>query len=169
MTETIKEVALINLEGEPLILDIRSHQNYQKLHLKQPHFHIPAANLDIQRFIQKHLLKTGKTLYLISQTGDTSLTIAKRFQALGYPHVVNIQGGILMAQKDKVSMQENDFFNSKRLVLFWAGAFIFIGVLLALFISQAFYLIPLTIGFLLILESIIGTCFIAKLFHHHKD
>lgn len=156
MQQEIKETTLKDIEGTPLILDIRSNQDYSNLHLKQPHIHIPAANLDIPSFLKTTHIKEHQHLYLLSQTGASSQIVAKRFLRSGFQNVVNIQGGILKSKTEGIAMQTHEHWHFKRLYYFLAGTLIFVGVLLALFVHQNFYLIPLGVGFFLILQSIIG-------------
>ena len=90
MQQQIKETALKNIEGSPLILDIRSNQDYNNLQLKQPHLHIPAANLDIPSFLKTTPIKAHQHLYLLSQKGDASRLVAKRFLKSGFQNIINI-------------------------------------------------------------------------------
>lgn len=164
MQQEIKETALKDIEGTPLILDIRSNQDYQNLHLKQPHIHIPAANLDIPSFLKTTPIKEHQHLYLLSQTGASSHIVAKRFLKAGFQNIVNIQGGILKSKTDGIATQMHEGWHFKRVCYFSAGVLIFVGVLLALFVHQNFYLIPLGVGFFLILQSIIGKTLFSPFF-----
>ena len=156
MQQEIKEKELKNIEGTPLILDIRSNQDYNNLHLVQPHIHIPAANLDIPSFLKNTPLREHQNIYILSQHGDTSRLVAKRFTNAGLKNVINIKGGILKSRTDGIAMQQNKSLNLKRIFCFLSGFLIFFGVFLGLFVSKNFFIIPLGIGFLLIFQSIVG-------------
>lgn len=164
MHAEIKEKELKNIEGTPLILDIRSNQDYQNLRLSQPHLHIPAANLDIPSFLKSTPLKEHQHLYLLSQHGDTSRLVAKRFLSAGFKNAINIRGGILKSKTDGIPLQQNKSWPLKRIFCFLAGCLIFIGIFLSLFVSKNYLLLPLGIGFLLIFQSIIGKNFLKILF-----
>ena len=169
MQQKIKETALKNIEGSPLILDIRSNQDYNNLQLKQPHLHIPAANLDIPSFLKTTPIKAHQHLYLLSQKGDASRLVAKRFLKSGFQNIINIQGGILKSKTDGILMQENKNPRLKRVFCFLAGAMIFIGVFLGLFVSKSYFLIPLGVGFLLMFQSIVGRNIFSPLFKRKKS
>ena len=165
--DVIRSIEPKNLSSDDLILDIRTNQEHNELSLNQPHWHIPMDELNIKNFIKHYHLSEKTPLYILCKSGNRAQRVAKNFQQEGFFNIKIIEGGILKAKNQGLSLIEHPTWSFRRKLEFAAGSLIFIGTLLSLFISKTFYLIPLTIGFFLILKSISGKNFlenIVKLF-----
>ena len=165
--ELIQSIEPKNLNTDDLILDVRTNQEHNELSLNQPHWHIPMDELNVKDFI-KHYHITEKTpIHILCRSGHRALKVAEKFKQEDFFNVKIIKGAVLKAKEQGLSLVEHPTWSLRRKLEFTAGALIFIGTLLSLFISKTFYLIPLAIGFILILKSISGKNFlesIVKLF-----
>lgn len=165
--ENVQSIEPRELKEDDLILDVRTNQEHNELSLNQPHWHIPADELDIKNFIKSYHLSEKTPLHLLCKSGHRSLKVAEKFKQEGFFNVKTIAGGILKAKEQGLSLLEHPSWSLRRKFEFSAGALIFIGTLLSLFVSKTFYLIPLGVGFILMTKSITGKCFfenIIKLF-----
>ena len=158
----IVEIEPKDLKDDMLLIDIRTNQEHAHLSLDRPHFHIPLEDIQIPKFLKDYQLTDDKTLYVMCRTGGRSKYFINQLEKAGFNNAINVKGGILRAKEQGLLMTEHKLFywNIKSQTNFLIGASLFIGTILFLFVSTAFLLIPLTIGFLLILESITNKCFL---------
>lgn len=161
--EKIKSVEPNKLDENALILDIRSNQEHADLFLNRPHWHIPAEELNIKKFIKNYHLTEKTPLHILCRSGQKAFKTAEKFIENDFENVSVIQGGILKAKEQNLEITEHKTWSLRRKLNFLAGTLIFTGTLLSLFVATSFYLIPLTVGFLLILQSITGKCIIEKI------
>lgn len=151
------------LNKNALILDVRSNQEHADLFLNRPHWHIPAEEIIPQKFIKNYHLSETTPLYILSKSDYKAFKIAEKFIENDFENIFVVQGGILKAKEQHLEITEHKTWPLKRKINFVEGALIFIGTLLSLFLATSFYLIPLTIGFLLMLQSITGKCLIENM------
>ena len=161
--KNIQTIEPNKLDDDALILDIRTNQEHNEISLNRPHWHIPMDELDIKNFIKHYHITEKKCLNILCRSGSRALKVANQFEKEGIDNVKIIAGGILRAKEHGLSVFEHQTWSLRRKLEFSAGALIFIGTILSLFISKTFYLIPLIIGFLLIFKSISGKCLIDKI------
>ena len=157
----IVEIEPKDLKDNDLLLDIRTNQEHSHLCLTRPHFHVPLEDIQLPQFIKDYQLNDDKTLYVICRSGGRSKYFINKLNEAGFTNAVNVKGGILNAQEQGLSVTKHSSFewNSKSQTNFFVGALLFLSTLLFLYVSTAFLLIPLCIGFLLILQSITGKNF----------
>ena len=157
----IIEIEPKDLKDDDLILDIRTNQEHSHLCLTRPHFHVPLEDIQLPKFIKDYQLDEDKTLYVICRSGNRSTYFINQLVKAGFSNAVNVKGGILRAKEQGLCVTEHKSFygNIKSQTNFFVGALLFVSTLLFLYVSTAFLLIPLCIGFLFILQSITGKNF----------
>jgi rhodanese-related sulfurtransferase len=161
--EIIQTIEPNKLEDDALILDVRTNQEHNELSLNRPHWHIPMDELNTKNFIKHYHITEKKCLNILCRSGHRAQKVAEKFKQEGVDNIKVISGGILRAKEQGLSILEHPTWSLRRKLEFTAGALIFIGTLLSLFISKTFYLIPLAIGFILILKSISGKTFLENI------
>ncbi|MBO7243821.1 MAG: rhodanese-like domain-containing protein [Alphaproteobacteria bacterium] len=161
--ESIQTIEPKNLTDDDLILDVRTNQEHNEQSLNRPHWHIPMDELNIKDFIKNYHLSEKTPLHILCRSGHRATRVAEKFKKEGFFNVKTIEGGILKAKEQGIRLIEHPSWSLRRKLEFTSGVLIFIGTLLSLFISKTFYLVPLTIGFLLMVKSIVGKCFLENL------
>lgn len=91
--DTINIRDLLELSN-PIIIDIRTNYHYNMGHIKGA-ISIPYYNL-LNNY--SHYLNQYSTYYMYCESGEQSLSIARRLNKFGY-HVISVAGGYLEYQR----------------------------------------------------------------------
>lgn len=73
-----------------ILIDVRTPEEFQAGHLPSA-ININWFDADFAQQVEK--IHKDKTIYFYCKAGGRSLKASERLAALGYPHVVNLEGG----------------------------------------------------------------------------
>jgi len=159
----IKQIDARQLKETDLILDIRSHIRHSKIALKYPHWHVEADDVNPKEFIRQYHLDGSKTLYILCTTGEKSRQMAQKFIEADYPNVAILTGGIIQAKTSGLRMIEHHYWNMQQQKDLIVGIIILTGFVLCFLMSMIFLILPVMIGFILIIQGILGQNQIEKM------
>jgi rhodanese-related sulfurtransferase len=96
--------AMLAAPSPPVLLDIRSAEEYGVSHLRG------ARNLDPQSFAPSAVadLNRDSTVVVYCSVGVRSARMARRLRGLGFSHVVNLYGGIFLWYNQGREVVRND-------------------------------------------------------------
>lgn len=161
--ENVKTIEPTDLKDGDLILDIRSFLQHLKMSLSRPHWHIPAADIDPQKFIQDYHLDGSKTLNIICTTGKKSADMARKFIQAGFTNVTSVAGGMQHAKEKGLAMIEHPVWDMQKQTRFTGGLIVVIGCILGMTLSDIFYLIPFLMGIGLMFSAVTEHCLLEKI------
>lgn len=159
---SIQEIDPKNLPKDAFILDVRMGSEHSEKALRQPHFFRELSNLNAKEFIKDFDLK-DTPIYLMCKSGKRAQKAAELFEKEGYTHIFVIKGGIDNAEIEGIPLIKQSVISMERQVRILAGALVFLGTLLGIFYSSAFFILPLFIGVGLFYAGISNSCGMAKL------
>lgn len=157
------QLSIKELPKNAIILDVRTPLEHKELALRQPHLFEQLDKLNAKEFMKTHKLGDKQDLYILCRTGKRATKAAMAFEAAGMKNVSIIKGGIEEAQIDGAEVVKTEVFSMERQVRLAAGILVALGILLGIFISQWFYLLPLFVGMGLISAGITNWCGIAMI------
>lgn len=157
------QVGIKDLPKNAIILDVRTPLEHKEISLKQPHLFEELDKLNAKEFIKTHKIGDKQDLYILCRTGKRATKAAMAFEAAGMKNVSIIKGGIEEAQIDGAEVVKNEVFSMERQVRLAAGILVTLGVILGIFVTQWFYLLPLFVGLGLISAGITNWCGLAML------
>jgi len=150
--------SLINGSQTIELIDVRTPAEYRDCHIASAR-NIPLDFLDPKAVIKSRKLPLKAPLYIICQSGTRSLKACEQFHALGFTHIVNIEGGT-RAWIDKglpvIHVQKS--VSIERQVRIVAGSLVLIGALLGVLVQPAFIAISAFIGAGLVFSGITNSC-----------
>lgn len=159
----IKQIDARQLKETDLILDIRSHIRHSKIALKYPHWHVEAEDVNPKEFIHQYRLDGTKTLYILCTTGEKSFKTAQQFIEAGFFNVSVVSGGIIQAKTSGLRMIEHHYWNMQQQKDLIVGIVILTGFVLCFLFSMIFLILPLMVGFVLIIQGVLGQNQIEKM------
>lgn len=157
------QVSIKELPKNAIILDVRTPLEHKEIALRQPHLFEELDKLNAKEFIKIHKIGDKQDLYILCRTGKRATKAAMAFEAAGVKNVAIIKGGIEEAQVEGAEVVKTEVFSMERQVRLAAGILIVLGILLGIFITQWFYLLPLFVGMGLISAGITNWCGMAML------
>ncbi len=137
------------------LIDVREHPEYAS-------GRVPGAKLiplgEIEKRHQE--IDHNHTVYVICRSGKRGAEAQKKLQALGFPRVINVKGGIeaWKAENLPIETDENAVWDLERQVRFTAGLLVLTGVLLAIFVHPYFIGLAGFIGAGLVFAAATNTC-----------
>ena len=89
---TVEELKNKVIQGA-ILLDVRSHQEYQEGHLRGA---INIPEYEINSRIEREIPKKNQLIVIYCQYGARSINVYKKMEKMGYNNMYNLQGGLDM-------------------------------------------------------------------------
>ena len=142
------------------LVDIRTASEFKSEHING------AAHLPMSSFEEAQLKNfDAKDVIFYCQSDSRAKRLIKKIQATNTPNYYVLEGGISAWKKNNFSTQQKMRrpFEMQRQIHIVAGSLILLGFLLANFVSNWFYLLPLFVGAGLLFAGLTGFCGMAIL------
>ena len=139
------------LKDKARVIDVRTPAEYKSAHVEGAELH-PLDQLDTAAF-------TNAPLYILCQSGKRASIAAQKVTATGHEQVYVVEGGTDAAiQADLPIIRGKGCISIERQVRIAAGALVFIGTLLGLYVHPGFFGISAFVGAGLAFAGITDTC-----------
>ena len=159
-TENIKQIDPKNLPDDAIILDVRGGCEHSEASLYKAHYLVELPKLNPASFLKEYRIK-NETLYILCKSGKRAIEAANKFVKSGYKNVVVIEGGIDKAEKQGCAINKQGHISLERQVRIAAGSIVALGILLGIFVSSYWLILPLFMGGGLIYAGITNFCGLA--------
>jgi rhodanese-related sulfurtransferase len=94
------EMNAVPLDGDDVtIIDVRTANEHNEIHLKRPHKHVPLDTLKPEVFMTENNLANDAPIYILCRAGVRAQTAANMFEQAGASNVYVIDGGIIAAEE----------------------------------------------------------------------
>ena len=100
MYYNIKTISPKELNKNSFILDVRSEEEIEEMHLALPFINKPSTSFDAFDFIEEYNLDGSQTVNILCRSGARAFLVAENFIEEGYDNIAVIEGGILQAEED---------------------------------------------------------------------
>lgn len=138
------------------VIDVRTPKEFQAAHVVGAEC-LPLDTLDGEKFCGKY--GDGFPVYILCQSGKRSTIAAERLINAGHKNVTVIEGGTSAAIDAHIEIEYGKgCISIERQVRIAAGALVFVGVLLGLFVHSGFLALPAFVGAGLVFAGITDTC-----------
>lgn len=143
--------------GERLeLIDVRTPAEFREVHLECAH-NVPLDQLDPKAIIQKRG-ESQEPLYVICKAGGRGQQACSRFQAVGFPNVINVEGGTqACVQAGLPVVRGKKAMALERQVRIAAGSMILLGFALS-FLHPYFLGLSAFVGAGLVFAGVTDTC-----------
>ena len=162
MSQTISATELGKLlnRGEKLqIIDVRTPVEYQEVHLNGAQ-NIPLDRLNPEEIMASRGDFQNQPLYIICRSGARGGQACQKFNAAGYSNVYNVEGGTLACVREGIAVARGKKGVPLHCqVQIITGTMVMTGVLLAIFLSNQYWLlVSLAMGAGLTFSGLTNTC-----------
>jgi rhodanese-related sulfurtransferase len=138
------------------VIDVRTPREFRAAHVAGAES-LPLDALDPVEFIGKH--GDGFPVCILCQTSGRASVAAERLIAAGHKNVSVIEGGTNAAKDAGIEIEYGEgTISLERQVRIAAGALVFIGTLLGLFVHAGFLAIPAVVGAGLVFAGVTNAC-----------
>lgn len=138
------------------VIDVRTPKEFQAEHVSGAES-VPLDELDAVQFIGKH--GDGFPVFILCQSGKRAGIAAKRLVDAGHKNVCVVEGGTNAAKEAGIEIEYGKgSISIERQVRIAAGALVFVGTLLGLFVHGGFFAIPAIVGAGLVFAGVTDTC-----------
>lgn len=141
------------------VLDVRTPVEFAEVHVPQAH-NVPLDKFDPKSLLASGRVKKDQPVYLLCRSGARASKAAEKLAKDGLDNGVVVEGGTL-AWIDAglpVNRGAAKVISLERQVRIVAGALVFIGVLLAIFVHPYFIALPGFVGAGLVFAGITDFC-----------
>jgi rhodanese-related sulfurtransferase len=153
-------VAELLRAGKPCdLIDVRTPAEYAGLHAQAARL-VPLDQLDPAAVMAARAAPASEPLYLLCKSGQRAAKAREKFLAAGFTAVCCVEGGTENWERQglPVVRGSSKVISLERQVRIVAGAIVFIGTLLGLFVHRGFLIIPAFIGAGLVFAGITDFC-----------
>lgn len=138
------------------VIDVRTPKEFQAAHVAGAES-LPLDSLDGEAFCGKY--GDGFPVYILCQSGKRATIAAERLLKAGHTKVTVIDGGTAAAIDAGIEIEYGKgAISIERQVRIAAGALVFIGTLLGLFVHSGFFALPAFVGAGLVFAGVTDTC-----------
>ncbi len=138
------------------VIDVRTPKEFQAAHVVGAEL-LPLDQLDGEQFCGKY--GDGFPVYILCQSGKRGMIAAERLIAAGHQNVSVIEGGTNAAKDAGIEIEYGKgAISIERQVRIAAGALVFVGALLGMFVHSGFFAIPAFVGAGLVFAGVTDTC-----------
>jgi rhodanese-related sulfurtransferase len=147
-----------------VLLDVRSPAEYQGVHVKGA-VNLPITSLKPAEV--KSLVDSGKKkIYIVCESGGRSRRACETLVAAGV-EVINVEGGTAACVTAGLPVvRGKGVISLERQVRIVAGSLVVVGVVLGVFVDQAFLGISAFVGSGLVFAGVSNTCGMALMLAH---
>ncbi len=139
------------------LIDVRTPAEYRSRHADVA-ISVPLDRLNAADLMAGRNAADGP-LYVICGTGQRGRTACDLFGAAGYENVINVAGGTdAWARAGLPVVRGKSTMSLERQVRISAGAMVFVGSLLAAFVSPYWLVLPGFVGAGLVFAGVTDTC-----------
>ena len=144
---------------EAQLIDVRSAVEFSEVHVPNA-LPTPLDRLDPRALFELNTLSKDRPVYVLCRTGARATRAAEHFVREGYANAVVVEGGTLawINAGLPVKRGQSKVISLERQVRIAAGAFVFTGTVLGLFVNKAFFGIPAFVGAGLVFAGITDWC-----------
>ena len=162
MSQTISAAELNRLlaKGEKLeIIDVRTPVEFQEVHINDAR-NIPLDRMNPNEVMGSRSGSANQPLYIVCRSGARGGQAYQKFNAAGYSNVINVEGGTMACIREGIAVTRG----KKGIPLHCqvqiiTGTMVMSGVLLAIFLSNKYWLlISLAMGAGLTFSGLTNTC-----------
>ncbi len=141
--------------GEVTLIDVREWPEYAAGRVPGSRL-IPLADISPRT----DEIDRSSDVFVICRTGRRSAEAANRLRSLGFPSVVNVEGGFEAWKRQKLPFEQDERapWSIERQVRFTAGVLVLAGVLLSLLVHPYFVSLAALMGVGLTFSSAIDWC-----------
>lgn len=145
--------------GEPVdIIDVRTPIEFREVHAENSR-NVPLDALDPHAVLSERRGKDSDPVYLICRSGNRASRACEAFAAVGFPNVVNIDGGIQAWEAEGLPVKRGKKAVSlERQVRIAAGFLVFLGATLGFFVHPYWIGLSAFVGAGLMFAGITDTC-----------
>ena len=93
-----------SLQNNPIILDVRSPEEYARESLKMPHIYKELSKLDPLQFIAENHIERNVTINILCASGARASQAAEMFERAGFDNVAVVIGGIIEAEYEGIEI-----------------------------------------------------------------
>lgn len=149
------------LESNPRaqLLDVRTPGEHAQLHVPGVHL-LPLDRLDASRLVSSHGFSKETPVYILCQSGGRARQAATKLEQSGFEKCCVVEGGTSAwaAAGLPVNRGASRVISLERQVRIAAGFLVLSGVLLSLFVNQAFIWLSGFVGAGLIFAGVTDWC-----------
>lgn len=158
------ELEEMRRRGSPIeLIDVRTPAEYRERHA-EPARLVPLESLDPRAIMAARAQPGDAPLYVICQSGSRGRTAAEKFQAAGFPNVVNVEGGTLAWERAGLPVvRGKKAVSLERQVRIAAGSLVVLGTALGAFVHPGFLGLAAFVGAGLVFAGVTDTCGMAML------
>lgn len=162
MSQTISAATLNSLIANgatPEIIDVRTPVEFQEVHINIAK-NVPLDRLDPEAVMGSRNGAANEPLYIVCRSGARGSQACQKFIAAGYSNVINIEGGTMACVREGIAVTRG----KKGIPLHCqvqiiTGTMVMSGVLLAIFLSNQYWLLlSLAMGAGLTFSGLTNTC-----------
>jgi len=138
------------------VIDVRTPKEFQAAHVAGAES-VPLDGLNGEQFCGKY--GDGFPVYILCQSGKRATMAAERLIKAGHKNVNVIEGGTSAAIDAHIEVEYGKgTISIERQVRIAAGALVFVGSLLGLFVHGGFFALPAFVGAGLVFAGVTDTC-----------
>ncbi len=158
---TITPVGLeaLRRRGDPVeLIDVRTPVEYRQVHAEFARS-IPLDRLDPRSIMGSRSGPIDQILYVICRSGSRGRQACEAFQAVGFPNVVNVEGGTLAWEQAGLPVvRGKKAVSLERQVRIAAGSLVVLGTALGALLHPAFVGVAAFVGAGLVFAGVTDTC-----------
>lgn len=144
------------IEQNALVIDVRTPAEFKSVHVEGAEL-LPLDSFDAALLCQKHGHDTP--VYILCQSGKRATMAAQKLTAEGHQAVHVVEGGTESAIQTGITViRGKGTISIERQVRIAAGALVFMGTLLGLYVHSGFFGLPAFVGAGLVFAGITDTC-----------
>ena len=158
-TITPGELERLRRRGEGVeLIDVRTPVEYREVHAEAARS-VPLDRLEPKGFMEARGGTTGEPLYLICRSGSRGRQACEAFQAAGFTHVLNVEGGTLAWEQAGLPVVRGEKTMSlERQVRIAAGSLVVLGTALGAVVHPWFLGLAAFVGAGLVFAGVTDTC-----------
>ncbi|XZE21906.1 rhodanese-like domain-containing protein [Pirellulaceae bacterium SH449] len=162
MSQTITATELNKLiaNGEKLqVIDVRTPVEFREVHINIAK-NVPLDRLNPQEVMASRNGASSQPLYIVCRSGARGGQACQKFLEAGYSNVVNVEGGTMACIREGMAVTRGKKgIPLQGQVQIIAGTLVMSGVLLAIFLSNQYWLLlSLAVGAGLTFSGLTNTC-----------
>lgn len=148
---------LIESDSRPLILDVRSPAEFRQMSLPDSKS-MPLDQLDIEQV--RKMADGHKECVVVCYTGKRSAEACRKLREAGIEGVRSLEGGLELWERKNLALERSETggFSIIRQVHIVVGAMVVIGVLLTVYLSPWWAILPGFFGAGLLFAGLSGFC-----------
>lgn len=140
------------------LIDVRTPIEFQEAHLEQAR-NIPLDRLNVEELLKTRGCESSEPIYVICKAGGRGQKACEKIQSSGFDNVINIEGGTMACIDAGLPVvRGRKVMSLERQVRIVAGAMVFVGALLGVFVHPGFSAISGFIGAGLVFAGVSNTC-----------